>query len=708
MAQPDGTLKYDTLIDSNGFKSGLAKISNLAKTALQGAATLLASATAALSAGAMAGVKYNAQMEQYITSFGTMLGSAEKAQNMISQIKKFAAETPFELPDLAKGAQTLLAFGTAEEKVLPIMKMLGDVSQGNKEKFDGLTLAFAQCQSTGKLMGQDLLQMINQGFNPLNEISKMTGKSVAQLKEEMSKGAISAEMVAAAFEHATSEGGQFYNAMEAQSKTFSGQLSTLKDNALSLLGEITESFTGSLKDTALPLVNGWMTDLADAFHQGGHEGLVVAAGDVMSDALVTAAENGPGTVQAAAGLQISGCRQRSQYADGSRNEYHPLRRGQQPGGASRTGHHAERGGSWDMTLYVYNPARERVGLVEDVRSLQWLSEYQDAGEIKLVCSATEKNRALLVDGNRLYCTEQPESAIIRQTQIDDDGKDAKLTVRAMLSAARWADRVVMATEQVHNAEAGMLSLTTKHRRGLPGITGAAKGIAVSLDTQISWGSVLDAEITLATASGLGFREVFAPDTGTETFEVYEGVDRTQGAGYNGYFGDDIDNISSLKIVRGSDGWKNYAIIGGQGEGVNRKIVTASLGAYTGDEIRELWVDAKDIGTTYQIAAPDGSGGYTYTEATYTDEEYAAALQARGLEKLAENLQTLEVDASIGQGLMEYGRDYALGDIVPLKLTRYGLRLSARISAVRTIYESTGKKVTAVLSDFNLTKEALSR
>ena len=335
-----------------------------------------------------------------------------------------------------------------------------------------------------------------------------------------------------------------------------------------------------------------------------------------------------------------------------------------------------------MTLYVYNPARERIGLVEDIRSLQWLSEYQDAGEIKLVCSATEKNRALLVDGNRLYCTEQPESAIIRQTQIDDDGKDAKLTVRAVLSAARWADRVVMATEQVHNAETGMLSLTTKHRRGLPGITGAAKGIAVSLDTQITWGSVLDAEITLATASGLGFREVFAPDTGTEAFEVYEGVDRTQGAGYNGYFGDDIDNLSGL--------------------------VEVDVGSYTGDELRELWVDAKDIGTTYQIAAPDGSGGYTYTEATYTEEEYAAVLQARGLEKLAENLQTLEVDASIGQGLMEYGRDYALGDIVPLKLTRYGLRLSARISAVRTIYESTGKKVTAVLSDFNLTKEALSR
>lgn len=63
--------------------------------------------------------------------------------------------------------------------------------------------------------------------------------------------------------------------------------------------------------------------------------------------------------------------------------------------------------------------------------------------------------------------------------------------------------------------------------------------------------------------------------------------------------------------------------------MNRKIVTASLGAYTGDDLRELWVDAKDIGTTYQIAAPDGSGGYTYTEATYTDEEYAAVLRPAG-------------------------------------------------------------------------------
>ena len=84
-----------------------------------------------------------------------------------------------------------------------------------------------------------------------------------------------------------------------------------------------------------------------------------------------------------------------------------------------------------MTLYVYDKALQRAGIVEDIRSLQWLEEYQDAGEAKLVCSATEKNRALLADGNRLYCTEQAESAIVRQAELTDDGKDAELTVRAV-------------------------------------------------------------------------------------------------------------------------------------------------------------------------------------------------------------------------------------------------------------------------------------
>ena len=358
-----------------------------------------------------------------------------------------------------------------------------------------------------------------------------------------------------------------------------------------------------------------------------------------------------------------------------------------------------------MTLYVYDTDLRRCGLVEDIRSLQWLSEYQDAGEVKLVCGATAKNRAMLADGFRLYCTEQPESALIRQSEVLDDGKDATLTVRAVLSAARWADRVVMATRRITNVEQGMLELAEQNRRGLPGATAPPKGIGAKTSTQISWGSVLEGEITLAKSAGLGFRERFDPSTARETFEVYQGIDRTQlGKGYNGYFGDDAGNLSDFRVVQGSDGWKNFAVIGGQGEGSARTIVTVALQAGQGDELREEWVDAKDISRTYQQAVPDGSGGYTYTEKTYTDEEYKAVLQARGMEKLAEHLRTLHVEATLGQGLMQYGRDYALGDILPLKLAGYGLRLSARIAAVRTVYESSGRTVTALLSDFAVTKE----
>lgn len=353
------------------------------------------------------------------------------------------------------------------------------------------------------------------------------------------------------------------------------------------------------------------------------------------------------------------------------------------------------------SLYVYDKSRVRIGVVEDIDSLQWLSPYAEAGEVKLVCAATEKNIALLQDGCRLWCTEQKESAVIRECTIDDTGEDAKCTVRAVHSVARWADRVIMATENIRNVESGMLSLVNKNRRGLCGATAPAKGLTAVTETQTTWGSVLDAQETLAAAHDLGFRETFAPETGVDTFEVYKGTDRTQGDYYNGYFGNDAENISSAQIVRGTADWKNTAIVGGEGEGAARKIVVVSIGNYTGDDLRELWADAKDITRKYQISTPDGSGGYTYTEATYTDAEYTAILTARGLEKLAEHLQTLEVDAVLADGLLVYGKDYFLGDIIPIKLTKYGLQITARVSAVRTVYESTGRLITAVLSDFSI-------
>lgn len=298
----DGSLKFDTRVDSSGFKSGIEKLGSIAKTGLKVTATAIGAVSGAFGAAVLSGVKYNSQMEQYITSFGTMLGSAEEATKLVNNLKEMGAKTPFETSDLAKASQTLLAFGTSAEDLLPTLQMLGDVSQGNKERFDSLTLAFAQVGSAGKLSGQDLLQFVNAGFNPLNEISKMTGESMAELKERMSAGGVSAEEVAEAFKHATSEGGQFYQAMEAQSQTFNGQMSTLKDNAMSFIGELTQGVTNTLKDSVLPTVNGWLEELQNAFTSNGVEGVVTAFGSILADACTKLAQAAPGVVDLAVGF----------------------------------------------------------------------------------------------------------------------------------------------------------------------------------------------------------------------------------------------------------------------------------------------------------------------------------------------------------------------------------------------------------------------
>lgn len=182
-------------------------------------------------------IDVRSEMESMQVSFKTLAGE-HIGQQLYEDIKQFATTTPMMMNDLAKGAQTLLRFNIEAEKVMPILKEIGDISMGDAQKFNSLTIAFAQMSSTGKLMGQDLLQMINAGFNPLVTISEKTGKSVAKLKDEMSKGLITVEMVEDAFKSATSEGGKFNGMLEKQSHTLRGQLSNLKGAYEDMLNDI--------------------------------------------------------------------------------------------------------------------------------------------------------------------------------------------------------------------------------------------------------------------------------------------------------------------------------------------------------------------------------------------------------------------------------------------------------------------------------------
>lgn len=173
--------------------------------------------------------KIRGQFQLMETNINTLLGGAEKGQAMMAELTEYAKVSPLDFQGTVGAAQMMLGFGIDQQKILPFMKALGDVSMGDAQRFQSLTLAFSQMSAAGKLMGQDLMQMVNAGFQPLDQLAKDTGKSIGQLKDEMSQGKISAEMVQQAFINATSEGGKFYNMSQAATATITGQMSMLGD-----------------------------------------------------------------------------------------------------------------------------------------------------------------------------------------------------------------------------------------------------------------------------------------------------------------------------------------------------------------------------------------------------------------------------------------------------------------------------------------------
>ena len=208
-------------------------------------------------------ISVRGEIESLQISFETLAGK-RKGNQLFSEIKEFAAHTPMMMGDLAKGAQTMLAFNIEAEKVMPILKAIGDISMGDSQKFNSLALAFSQMSATGKLMGQDLLQMINAGFNPLSVISEKTGKSIGELKEEMEQGKITTEMVTQAFIEATSEGGKFYGMLEKQSKGINGAISNFQgavDDAFNEIGTKAQGATVDIVNAGTYLVKHYDTIL---------------------------------------------------------------------------------------------------------------------------------------------------------------------------------------------------------------------------------------------------------------------------------------------------------------------------------------------------------------------------------------------------------------------------------------------------------------
>lgn len=296
--------KLDEPVKKTSGKFG--KIGKIGTKALKGIGAAFIGLTSAAGAGIAAvakmGIEYNAQMQSYQTAFTTMLGDAEKATALTDKLKTLAAHTPLAMTDLADASKTLLAFGSSAEKLPDQLKRLGDVAQGNAQALGTMATAFGRVQSNGYASLEEINMMIDQGFNPLQIIADKTGESMAEVRKRVSAGNVSFEELNEALITATESGGQFYNAMENQSKTFEGQMSTLKDNVSALTGALTEDLFGSLAQDALPKVNEWVDELTTAAQEGGVEGALEASGAVLTEAVTELLNGAPKFIETATRL----------------------------------------------------------------------------------------------------------------------------------------------------------------------------------------------------------------------------------------------------------------------------------------------------------------------------------------------------------------------------------------------------------------------
>lgn len=210
----------------------------------------------------------SADFETLKMQMEVLTGSAEEGDRVFRRLVKFAAETPFELTQLAKATNTLMGFGETADDADKHLRLIGDIAAVAGGDFQGITVAFGQVSAAGRMMGQDLLQLVNNGVPALDMLAKSMGVPKTQIKELVSQGKVTFPVLVRAFEQATSKGGMFENGMIKLSRTSKGVYSTFKDNvniALAKFGDemqLAFGLTGKLE-----AFGAWIGRLADNFQR---------------------------------------------------------------------------------------------------------------------------------------------------------------------------------------------------------------------------------------------------------------------------------------------------------------------------------------------------------------------------------------------------------------------------------------------------------
>lgn len=264
----------------DGFASSTDKASgkSLAGAIAQG--TVMANVFSKLGSAALSaaegfissGIEYNAQIEKYTTGFTNMLGSAEAAQQVMSQIQEDAAKTPFDVESLTKANQYLISAGENASYARSTIMALGDAvsaTGGGNDELNRMAQNLQQIANTGKATAIDIKQFAYAGIDVYGILADYTGKSTA----EVQKMTISYDLLTQALQAASEEGGRYYNSMDTQSQTMNGRVSTLKDNVKQLAGLMTGDLSSGI-GVAIGKLNDMVVAAQEAYKLDGWSGLI--------------------------------------------------------------------------------------------------------------------------------------------------------------------------------------------------------------------------------------------------------------------------------------------------------------------------------------------------------------------------------------------------------------------------------------------------
>lgn len=236
--------------------TGLQGVFNRAKSAFAG---IMSAQTVSSGINAIKGMigkatSLAATFETTSQSFSILLGDMDKAKALVSELTTFAIKTPFGSQEIQSAAKTLLGFGRTAKEVVSDIELIGNAAAATGAPLNQLGLVFGQVAGVGKLVGNDVLQFINAGIPIFQILADSMGKSVSQVKELQSQGAITFDVLRAAFAKASEEGGKFYGALEKQSETWEGISSTIEDNFNEVLKNVGQAILPIMKDVGKEII----------------------------------------------------------------------------------------------------------------------------------------------------------------------------------------------------------------------------------------------------------------------------------------------------------------------------------------------------------------------------------------------------------------------------------------------------------------------